>query len=121
MSKKIVSPNTIREAIVAEAIKLKRKQELFEAVKQINGKLSQLNEVGMVGSFGFKSDNDNMNKTKTGFVNDFQNISHIAELAAEMAEAEKTVVNEDVLDEAAKLKEEIAKLKAENEALKKNK
>lgn len=121
MSKKIISPNTIREAIVAEALKLKRKKELFEAVKQINTELSQLNEASMVGSFGFAAPGDNMNKTKTGFVNDFQSISHVAELAAEMAETEKPAVNEDILSETEKLKEEIAKLKAENEALKNNK
>lgn len=118
MSKKIISPTTIKQAIVAEALKIKRKKELFEAVKQINTELSQLNEVGMVGSFGFQSTNDNMNKTKTGFVNDFQNISHVAELAAEFAESDKSSVNEDILDETARLKEEIEKLKAENDVLK---
>lgn len=118
MSKKIISPNTIKQAIVSEALKMKRKKELFEAVKQINSELSQLNEIGMVGSFGFQSSTDNMNKTKTGFANDFQNISHVAELAAEFAEADKPTVNEDLLDETARLKEEIEKLKAENESLK---
>ena len=119
MSKKIISPITIKQAIVAEAIKIKRKKELFEAVKQINTELSQLNEVGMVGSFGFQAANDNINKTKTGFVNDFQNISHVAALAAEMDASDKSkAINEDVLDEVAKLKEELQKLKEENESLK---
>ena len=118
--KKIISPNTIKQAIIEEAFKLKRKKELFEEVKKINSELAQINEgVGMVASFGFNSPADNMNKTKTGFVNDFQNISHVAALAAEMDASDKSkAINEDVLDEVAKLKEELQKLKEENESLK---
>jgi chromosome segregation ATPase len=121
--KKIISPNTIKQTIVEEALKLKKKKELYESIKQINSELAQLNEIGMVGSFGFQGPNDAMNKSKTGFVNDFQNISHVAALAAEMAEEEKATapINEDVLDEVAKLKEELQKLKEENETLKNEK
>lgn len=120
--KKIISPSAIKQAIIEEALKAKRKQELFEEIKKIDGELKQLNESpSMVGSFGFQSPSDSMNKTKTGFVNDFQNISQIARLAAEMAETEKPSVNEDVLDEVAKLKEELKKLQEENEALKNDK
>lgn len=119
--KKIISPNAVKQAIIEEAFKLKRKQELYEEVKKINSELASLNEnIGMIGSFGFKSSTDNMNKTKTGFVNDFQNISHIAALTAEMDASDKTI-NEEVLDEVAKLKEEIAKLKEENDSLKNTK
>lgn len=118
MAKKIISPSTIKQTIVAEALKIKRKKELFEAVKKINTELSQLNEIGMVGSFGFQGPSDTINKTKTGFANDFQQISHVAELAAEFASEDKSTVNEDILDETAKLKEEIEKLKAENKSLK---
>lgn len=121
--KKVISPNAVKQAIIEEAFKLKRKQELYEAIKNINSELSQLNEVGMIASFGFATPSDNMNKTKTGFVNDFQNISHVAALAAEMDAADKAAnpINEDVLDEVAKLKEELQKLKEENESLKKSK
>lgn len=120
---KIISPNAIKQAIIEEAIKTKRKLELYEEVKRINSELASLNETrGMVASFGFNTPNDAMNVSKTGFVNDFQNISHVAQLAAEMAETEKPAsINEDVLDEVAKLKEELQKLREENESLKNNK
>lgn len=121
--KKVISPNAVKQAIIEKAISLKKKQALYEEVKRINTELAKLNEASMSGSFGFKSSSDGMNKSKTGFVNDFQNISHIAALAAEMDASEKdsSAINEDVLDEVAKLKEELQKLKEENEALKSNK
>lgn len=117
--KKVISPNAIKQAIVEEAFKMKRKQEIFAELQKMNAELQKMNENSMIGSFGFQTPADNMNKTKTGFVNDFQNISHIAALAAEMGEqpaAKEEVVNEEV----SKLKEEIKKLQEENEALKKN-
>lgn len=121
-NKKVISPNAIKQAIVEEALRIKRKKELYESVKQINSELKQLNEVGMVGSFGFAAPNDNINKSKTGFVNDFQHISHVAELAAEFAsEDNASAINEDSLNEVDKLKEEIKKLQEENEALKNSK
>lgn len=121
-NKKVISPNAIKQAIVEEALRIKRKKELYESVKQINSELKQLNEIGMVGSFGFASPNDNSNKSKTGFVNDFQSISHVAELAAEFAAADNaSSINEDSLNEVDKLKEEIKKLQEENEALKNSK
>lgn len=123
MSTKKISPEKIKQAIIEEAIKTKRKHELFEEVKKINDELAKLDENRVVsGSFGFASPTDNMNKTKTGFINDFQNISHVAALAAEMAESEKgSTINEDVLDEVAKLKEENKKLQEELEFLKNKK
>ena len=118
--KKVISPNAIKQAIVEEAFKMKRKQEIFVELQKMNAELQKMNEHSMVGSFGFQTPADNMNKTKTGFVNDFQNISHIAALAAEFAEADKATVNEDVVnEELSKLKEEIKKLQEENAALKK--
>jgi transcriptional regulator with PAS, ATPase and Fis domain len=107
-----LSKKAIKKAIVEEALKIKRKREIYEEVKKYNNELKTLNEhIGMIGSFGFQSPNDVSNKTKTGFVNDFQNISHIAELEREMASTE----------DAEKLNEEneINRLKAENEALRK--
>lgn len=117
--KKVISPNAIKQAIVEGALKEKRKKELFEEVKKINSELEALNEVGMVASFGFKTPNDAMNISKTGFVNDM-NISRIAELSAEMS-SDAPTMNEDVLDEVAKLKEELKKLKEENDSLKSKK
>src|ERR1035437_6645557 len=104
--KKVISPIAVKQAIIEEAFKLKRKNELYEEVKKINSELGKLNEgIGMVASFGFNSPSDTMNKTKTGFVNN-QNISHIAALTAEMDASDKLkAINEDVLDEVAKLKE----------------
>ena len=119
--KKTISPIKIKQAIIEEAKKIKRKHELYESIKKINSELGQLNESGMVGSFGFSGPSDAMNKSKTGFVNDFQNISHVAALAAEMAETEKPIVNEDTMNEIYKLQEDIKKLKEENESLKKQK
>jgi hypothetical protein len=116
---KKITPSAIKAAIIEEAIKIKRKKELYESVRTINGELKQLNEVGWVGTFGFQGPSDISNKTKTGFVNDFQNISHIAELEREM-QAEEAVapITEDVLDEVNRLKTELAALKRENEELK---
>ena len=85
--------------------------------------MAEFNEVKWIGSFGFQGPSDNSNKTKTGFVNDFQNISRIAELEKEMQaeeEAAKTI-QEDTVDEMTKLKEEIEALKKENEELKNKK
>lgn len=113
---KIITPSSIKEAIVEEALRIKRKKEIYESVISFNKELKQLNEVGMVGSFGFQSNSDVSNVSKTGFINDFQNISHIADLEREMG-AEQTIT-EDVVDEVSKLKEEIAALKKENENLK---
>lgn len=113
---KKITPTAIKEAIIEEALKIKRKKELYESVLTINKELKQLNEVGMVGSFGFKSANDVSNKTKTGFEADFQNISHIADLEREMQVT--TTIKEEVIDEMQKLKEEIETLRQENENLK---
>ena len=120
--KKVISPIAVKQAIIEEAFKLKRKYELYEEVKKINSELGKLNEgMGMVASFGFSTPTDNMNVTKTGFVNS-QNISHVASLASEMDASDKIkAMNEDVLDEVAKLKEELQKLKEENEHLKNSK
>lgn len=121
MSSKKISPALIKKAIVEEALKTKRKQELFEAVKKINSELAALNEVGMAGSFGFAHPGDASKKTKSGFVGD-PNIGHVTELAKEMAEALKaSPINEEELSEVTKLKDENTKLKEELEALKKNK
>jgi len=116
---KKITPSSIKSAIVEEALKIKRKKELYENVLSINTELKQLNEVGWVGTFGFQSPTDVSNKTKTGFVNDFQNISHIAQLERDMqTKDEANTLKEEELNELNKLKEEIASLKKENEELK---
>ena len=117
---KKITPSDIRAAIVEEALRRKEKKQLYESAKGINNRLAQLNEVSWVGTFGFQGPSDNSHKTKTGFVGDFQNISHIAEVEREM-QAEESMSQEDTVDEMTKLKEEIEALKKENDELKKKK
>ena len=121
MSKSKVSPNAIKEAVIKEGLRIKRKAELYTEVKRIEEELSTINEasVGMAGSFGFvgdKSDNH-----KHGFVDDsFQNISNIARLEQEFSETDaKEAINEDIIDENSKLRAEVAELKAKLEESKK--
>lgn len=106
---KKITPSEIKKAIVENAISIKRKRELYNEVKRINNELKSLNEgMGIAGSYGFKSDDDVMNKSKNGFKDDgFQNISHIAELADEMKDEEET----EEMSELDKLKKENEKLK----------
>lgn len=119
-NKSKVSPNAIKKAIFEEGLRYKRKMELYEEVKKIEKELNILNEssLGMAGTFGFvgdKSDNH-----KHGFVDDqFQNISNIARLEKEFAEADKKkAMNKEALDENSKLKAEIAELKKQLESVK---
>lgn len=115
MSTPKISPNAIKKAVIEEGIRIKRKEELHERVQEIEKELGELNEAsrGMAGSFGFvgdKSDNH-----KHGFADDsFQNISNIARLEQEFSENDnKSSINEDVIDENTKLREEIEALKEE--------
>lgn len=121
MSKSKISPIAIKEAILGEGLRIKRKEELYEEIKKINKELGVINEAsrGMAGSFGFVGDmSDNH---KHGFVDDnFQNISNIARLEAEFAESDaKNSINEDIIDENSKLKLEIEELKKKLEESKK--
>jgi hypothetical protein len=119
---KKITPSSIKAAIVEEALKIKRKKELYESVLSINTELKQLNEVGWVGTFGFNNPHDISNKSKTGFANDFQNISHIAQLERDMQiKDDANTLKEEELNEVNKLKEEIASLKKQNEELKSQK
>ncbi len=114
MNKSKVSPNAIKEAIIAEGLRIKRKEELYEEVKRIEKELGTLNEasLGMAGSFGFVGDmSDNH---KHGFVDDkFQNISNIARLEREFAESDNknSSKGDDIIEENNKLKAEIEQLK----------
>lgn len=121
MNKSKVSPNEIKKAIFEEGLRIKRKEELYNEVKKIEKELGTLNEasMGMAGSFGFVGDvSDNH---KHGFVDSqFQNISNIARLEQEFAEADSKSINEDIVDENTKLKNEIAELKKQLEESKKS-
>jgi hypothetical protein len=121
MNKSKVSPNAIKKAVFEEGLRIKRKTELHEEVKRINKELGALNEAsaGMAGSFGFVGDQSDNHKH--GFVDDtFQNISNIARLEQEFAEADaKESMNEDAIDENTKLKAEIEELKKKLEESKK--
>jgi hypothetical protein len=98
------SPTLFKEAVIAEAKVMKRKEELYEEIMRIETELKTLSEHGFVGTFGFQNQSDMSTKTSTGFEG-VQNISRIAELAEEMGID---------LDESS----EVDKLKAENEQLK---
>ncbi len=114
---KKISPRLVEEAIMAEAKAIKRKKEIFSELKKFEEELSALNEVGMVGSFGFEAPGDRSSVTKTGFVGT-QELSYVKQLMDEFQEEAKTDENIDA--EAAKaLKEENESLKTELEALKK--
>lgn len=106
-----LSPTILKEAVLAEAQVIKRKKEIYTQLEQLNEELSRLDERGMVGTYGFQGNpNDRIHTTKTGFVNDFQKLSHVARLAAEFEEADK---------KEASIQEENEKLRKEVEALKK--
>lgn len=117
MNKTKISPNLIKEAIISEGLRIKRKKELYEEIKKIENELKKINEasLGMAGSFGFVGDKSNV--SKTGFVDDnFQNISNIARLEKEFAEQD--AINEEVLDENQKLRNEVDNLKSQLEEIK---
>lgn len=116
---KKISPNKITTVVLEQAKIIKRKKEIYDEVVKFNKELETLDESyqGMLGTFGFQMDGDISHKTKTGFVNDFQQISRVAELAKEM-EAQDTI-SEDTIDEMAKLKQENEQLKAKLKDLEK--
>ena len=120
MAKKL-SPTLVQEAILAEAKVIKRKREIYAQLQALNEEIQQLDERGMVGTFGFEGNpNDRIHVTKTGFENDFQNISHVARLAAEFAEADAK--DESIQEENARLKAKLeelqSKLEESNKAVK---
>lgn len=97
---------------MAEAKAIKRKSEIFDELKKFDTELASLNEVGMVGSFGFAAPNDVSNQTKTGFVEP-QNLSHVKQLMDDFQEETR-----EPADEVAALKEENERLKLELEGMK---
>jgi hypothetical protein len=57
---KKINEKDIKNAILKEAIRIKRKKELFKEAKKINAELKQLNEEGHPGAmlgWGFKNSN----------------------------------------------------------------
>ena len=113
---KQINSKEIKEAILAEAKKIKRKKELFSEMKKIAKELVQLNEWnGMAGSFGFESPGDKSKASKTGFVqDDSQPQVHISHTLQELENEMHALKEEEVADDennVDKLKEENVKLK----------
>jgi hypothetical protein len=114
-----IGTKQLKEGIIAEARIKAEKRKIYENILEIDKKIAQLNESSFIAGFGFQGSGDVSNKTKTGFVdNNFQGlgISNIARLAQEMGEE---TPEKEGLDEVAKLKEEIERLKEENKKLRK--
>lgn len=107
--------NTVIDAINEQALIFSKKINIYEQVKQLNEELKNLYESGpIMRSFGFKTEGDAINNSKTGFKNP-QNISYISQLEQEMNEESNAELNE-----VDALKNENQNLKNELEALKKN-
>ena len=126
-TEKKFSQKEIKEAIIKEAVKIKKKAKLFKEAKEISKKLSLLNEVGFVGGYGFDNAEDASKKTKTGFADQEGPARHISQtlqgLEDEMFEMSK--IDEDFGDEynpvhkEDDLQAENAKLKQQLEDIKK--
>jgi len=122
MKSKVITRGAIQEMIVETAKYLKTKKEITEKALELENTLKSLEENynGFASSFGFQSPGDVSNKTKTGFVGDNGPLTRLSKLGAEIQdELKKSEEGSIELDEMAKLKEEIAALKSENEKLKK--
>jgi hypothetical protein len=101
------SPTLFKEAVIAEAKAMKRKEELYEQVMKIEKELETLSEHGFVGTFGFANPNDQSNSTTTGFVGN-QDISKVNQLVSDLG---NTPDNNTLESENAELKQEIENLK----------
>ena len=111
---KEINKKEIKEAILAEAKRIKRKKELFEEIKKISQEVSVLNEAGMAGSFGFANSNDAMNKSKTGFVQDpTQPKPHISKVLQDLEEEMMAQESADKLED----ENDVEKLQQENSEL----
>lgn len=106
--------NTVIDAINEQASIYSKKIDIYEQIKQLNEELKNLYEHGPVmRSFGFKTEGDAINNSKTGFKHP-QNISYISKLEEEMNEEATAELNE-----VEALKNENQNLKNEIELLKK--
>lgn len=106
---KKITETVILEAIDKQASIYKRKFELFEELQKINTELKTLEENAAFNSFGFKTDTDISNRSKSGFAQDseFSNgLSYIKRLENEM----------NMIGDS---KDELETLRKENELLKK--
>jgi len=128
MAKKGLSQESLKRIIFETAVLNKKKEELWGKAVEIVNELNTLEEShrGMVGSHGFATPGDNINKTKTGFENEFY-VSRLSELGAEIQaaheaeiakEQEAAQVNEDLMDTVSELKQQIEDMKKEQESLK---
>lgn len=111
-----ISPSLIKEAVIKEAQVIKRKKEIYSQLLTLNEEIKKLDEQGMIGTFGFANNpNDMSQTTKTGFANEFQNISHVAKLAAEFGE--KDAQETSLKEENEALKQELSALKSQIDEL----
>ena len=112
MSAKKITASLLKEAILKEAKVIKRKQEIFESLKNHEKEIGLLNEMGMAGTFGFKIDGDRSQGTKTGFQNPllFSNIHNLAS-EMEVGGENKGVKEEDRIKENELWRKELAELK----------
>lgn len=104
------SPTLFKEAVIAEAKAMKRKEEIYEAIMKYEEELATLNEVGFVGTFGFANPQDRSNQTTTGFEGT-QDISHVNQLIQDMAG--ETAGETTLESENEALKQEIENLKSQ--------
>jgi hypothetical protein len=124
---KVITPEVVKELIAETATYLQKKEEVIKKVLELEAELKVMSEnyQGFAGAFGFATPGDISNKSKTGFVTDSP-VGRISQLGAEIEQAMKAsepestpTINEDVMLEISKMKEEIAALKKENAKLKK--
>lgn len=110
MNVKKITPSLVKEAVLAEAIKIKRKKEIYATVKALNEELGLLETQGMIGAFGFANPGDASSKTTTGFADNFQtSMSNIARLEKEFADQDTKEQN--LQEENDRLKKELSELK----------
>lgn len=115
-----LGPKQIKEAIVKQALLLKRKKELYNEAKKINSELIQLNEYGHPGvMLGLGFNPEHLQKSKIGGYMDGsealrpvegKGFDALNDLEEEIGQIEQ--------EEVAPENTELTQLKAENEALK---
>lgn len=115
MENKKITQDSVINAIQQLSDIIVKKHELYENIKVINGEIKTLYESAppMVGSFGFKLQNDSAPNV-SGFETN-PNISYIAQLEKEMGDEnkEKAINEVEMLQmENEKLKQELAELRS---------
>lgn len=126
---KVITPEVVKELIAETAVYLQKKEEIVKKAIELENELKTISEnyQGFAGAFGFQTPGDVSNRSKTGFVTDSP-VGRISQLGAEIEQAMQATeteaittptINEDVMLEISKMKEEIEALKKENAKLKK--